>query len=54
MAIVKCEKYPEMQIHDLGVTFHKGEATVTDKKKLSALKGMEGFSFEFVEEEKEG
>lgn len=50
MATVKCEKYPELQIHDLGVTFHKGEATVTDKRKLSALKEMEGFSFEIEEE----
>ena len=40
MAVVKSEKYPELVIHDLGITLKKGSAIVSDKKKLSALKKM--------------
>ena len=52
--LVKCLNNPNVYIYDLKVKFVQGEAEVTDKKKLDALKKMEakGYEFEFVEDEK--
>lgn len=34
------ETYPELVVHDLGVTFHDGTAEVTDKDTIEALRGL--------------
>lgn len=33
-------RYKELVIHDLGVTFTDGEAEVTDKSTIDALRGL--------------
>ncbi|WNV86573.1 hypothetical protein [Umezawaea sp. Da 62-37] len=33
-------KYPQLVVHDLGVRFVDGEAEVTDKNTIDALRGM--------------
>lgn len=45
--VVKCKKYPELHISDLGVSFIKGVAEVSDAGVLSKLQGMDGFDFKF-------
>ncbi|MDR2932891.1 MAG: hypothetical protein LBV27_07260 [Oscillospiraceae bacterium] len=46
---VKCTKYPQLHIYDLGVKFENGEAAVTDKKALESLKKMdESYGFEYA------
>jgi hypothetical protein len=32
--------YPQLVVHDLGVTFVDGEAEVTDKNTIEALRGL--------------
>ncbi|CRK55433.1 hypothetical protein [Alloactinosynnema sp. L-07] len=34
------DTYPELVVHDLDVTFHKGLADVTDKNTTEALRGL--------------
>lgn len=48
--IVKCTKYPELSIADLGVTFKMGAAEVEDARVLSKMTEMKDFGFEFAEE----
>ena len=46
---VKCEKYPQLHVYDLGVKFKDGAAEVTDAAKIEALEavaGSYGFTFE--------
>ncbi|MCS7484658.1 hypothetical protein ACFFQW_45165 [Umezawaea endophytica] len=33
-------QYPQLVVHDLGVTFVDGEAEVTDKDTIEALRGL--------------
>ncbi len=35
-----CERYPELVVHDLGVVFRDGEAEVTDKDTIEALRTL--------------
>lgn len=45
MMRVRCEKYPELLIGDLGVRFHAGIANVDNNKAIQAMKAMDGFGF---------
>jgi hypothetical protein len=35
-----CSEHPQLVVHDLGVTFVDGEAEVTDKATIEALRGL--------------
>jgi hypothetical protein len=35
-----CSEHPQLVVHDLGVTFVDGEAEVTDKARIEALRGL--------------
>jgi hypothetical protein len=35
-----CTQHPQLVVHDLGVTFVDGEAEVTDKASIEALRGL--------------
>jgi hypothetical protein len=35
-----CKEHPQLVVHDLGVTFVDGEAEVTDKVTIDALRGL--------------
>lgn len=51
--IVKCTKYPHLDIYDLGVKFEKGITEVTDPKIIKLLREMDRvYGFEFNESEK--
>lgn len=47
--IIKCEKFPQLHVYDLGIIFTGGVANVTNPKKIKALKAMQGFEFEFLD-----
>ena len=47
---VICKQCPELQVYDLDVRFHKGEASVEDEEVLAKLRSMESFAFEFCED----
>lgn len=48
--LVKCTKYPELDVADIGVHFRAGSAEV-DENQAEALRQMEGFGFEFEKSE---